>query len=102
MLCAFFLTGCDEPVGTIRTRTADAQHCTPDTVQKRADFILECVVGGNPKSDEEPEDWIGICQTMAEETFCPVVPMNITEECSASMFGDCNWWIVRTRVPVGT
>ena len=44
--------------------------CSDDTVEDRAQFVLECIENANPKSDEEPEDWIGICQRMADSNYC--------------------------------
>lgn len=40
--------------------------------QKQAEFILKCIENANPKSDEEPEDWITICQAMSEDLFCTI------------------------------
>ncbi len=44
--------------------------CTEDSKKDRADFTLECIKNANPKSDEEPEDWIYMCERMAKDNFC--------------------------------
>ncbi len=38
-----------------------------------SDTFLKCVLNGNPKSDEEPEDWIPVCAKVAKEVWCPLV-----------------------------
>lgn len=35
-------------------------------------FILDCIKNANPKSDEEPEDWIYMCKNMSLDLFCTV------------------------------
>lgn len=82
---------------------ASKHHCTPDTAQQRADFILRCVEGANPKSDEEPEDWIRHCQYMAEETLCSIQTITIVERCAhgESLFGSCTYWMEVSREPIG-
>lgn len=65
-------------------------HCTSETVKERADFILQCVENANPKSDEEPEDWIRDCQRMAEDTFCESRVFEITQVCGHK--GGCLWF----------
>ncbi len=63
----FFLSGCEDQHRTVeRSRLI----CQEETKKPRADFILKCIGNANPKSDEEPEDWIYKCKVMAEETFC--------------------------------
>jgi hypothetical protein len=34
-----------------------------------AKFILDCIENANPKSDEEPEDWLHICERMATNLY---------------------------------
>lgn len=34
-------------------------------------WTLECIIGANPYSDEEPEDWIAACRTTGRGLFCP-------------------------------
>ena len=40
--------------------------------KEQAVFVLECIKNANPKSDEEPEDWIGDCKTMSNDLFCEI------------------------------
>lgn len=43
----------------------------PDVVQNnRASFILECIKNGNPQADEDPEDWIPLCEEMSIHLYC--------------------------------
>ena len=46
-------------------------ECDPAEV---ADFALTCIENANPKSDEEPEDWIDKCQNMAMNLLCKEDP----------------------------
>ncbi len=92
--------GCADPKGSTRTYSVDANHCTQDTVADRSNFILACIANANPKSDEEPEDWLKICQQIAEQTICPITRVRVTDECISATFGRCNFWEERTRVPV--
>jgi len=50
----------------------DAVTCdkpSKELAAKREKFILTCIKNGNPKSDEEPEDWIGKCENMAVRNY---------------------------------
>jgi len=97
------LSGCGDPEGTQRSLTVSRHHCTPNTAQQRADFILRCVEGANPKSDEEPEDWIRHCQYMAEQTLCDKQTLSLVERCANGdpLFGSCHRWEEVTRKPIG-
>jgi len=73
---AFLIVGCSDQTRIIvRTETV----CDKTTVEKRAEFILQCIINANPKSDEEPEDWITKCQWMAERTYCEKKNVEYTE-----------------------
>jgi hypothetical protein len=37
--------------------------------EKAAAFIEKCLAGANPKSDEEPEDWIPLCMKEARSMY---------------------------------
>ena len=50
-----FLIGCVEQVKSPCFVIADSVR-----VEQRK-FVIDCVTGSNPKSDEEPEDWIHEC-----------------------------------------
>ena len=93
---AFLCIGCSK--GDLRTTEKNAHHCTLDSSEKRASFILQCISNANPKSDEEPEDWITKCQNMAEETLCPEITMLITERCASN--AGC-YWVEISRTPKG-
>jgi len=67
ILTAILLSACGTEERVI---TRYETNCDNSTSEIRGQFILECIKNGNPKSDEEPEDWIGICQRMAEDTYC--------------------------------
>ena len=51
---------------------------------EQSKFVLECIKNGNPKSDEEPEDWIYMCKTMSLSMFCK------TEK--YGLFNDNRFW----------
>lgn len=75
----FFLVGCtDYPYQYTEIRTDFL--CSPEVTEQKANFILECIKNGNPVSDEEPEDWIPICQSMANKTFCELRQYKIVTE----------------------
>ena len=67
------LSACDR----VRERLRYYSECTAETVDKRATFILQCISNANPKSDEEPEDWLQKCQVIAEETYCESVQYKV-------------------------
>lgn len=52
----------------------DTYACDAVQSEKLSAFILKCIESANPKSDEEPEDWIELCQKMGRETLCSVMP----------------------------
>ena len=41
-------------------------------------FILQCLKNTNPNSDEEPEDWMYICEHIADNTYCTKQQVKIT------------------------
>ena len=97
LIALLTVAGCSDDVGMTRQITDYEKHCTQDTVDSRARFILDCIENANPKSDEEPEDWITDCRHMAEETYCPIKKVVREEECtSANEFGRCHWYMART------
>ena len=68
------------------TAAADYKHrwlpnCDTSTIESRASFTLQCINNANPKSDEEPEDWIRVCKDMAEETYCPMAMFRVYSDC---------------------
>ena len=96
LLLFFFipLSGCgDSSLGDKRKKLTSRNYCDDSTIEKRAEFILRCIKYANPLSDEEPEDWIMKCQTMAEKTFCPFSMVEVTQECvSVSIEKSCRSW----------
>ena len=65
LVCAFMLTACGEDV-----RYKKVFLCDSTTEDARSKFILDCIKNGNPNSDEEPEDWIPICENISKELHC--------------------------------
>lgn len=66
LVVSAFLLGCAEPPSyEISYRIT----CSPSV--ERADKIIACVAAANPKSDEEPEDWLRICNEMMRDALCP-------------------------------
>ena len=62
------LSGC---LGENQSNIRYAEIVTLDssTIDMRAKFILTCLKNANPKSDEEPEDWMKICGELAKKTY---------------------------------
>lgn len=57
----------------LRMRISYRSFCTE--LKDRPSYsnaFLKCVLNGNPKSDEEPEDWIPVCAKVAKEVWCPL------------------------------
>lgn len=61
------LTGCSDKDFE---STMEQIDCGPEVTEKIATFNLSCIVGANPMSDEEPEDWIRQCNRVARQTYC--------------------------------
>lgn len=85
--------GCDK--GEIRTLERNDNFCTTESKEERAHFILQCIENANPKSDEEPEDWIVKCEDISTRTFCKEITVMITQECSSNL--GCIWREIRRR-----
>lgn len=49
------------------TKTTSYSLCDK---KQQSEFILDCIKNANPKSDEEPEDWIYMCKNMSLDLFC--------------------------------
>lgn len=82
LLLLALLVGCDQfEFGDTYTTKRTDNRCADDTVESRADFTLQCIENANPKSDEEPEDWILKCQTMATNLYCPKVSVLVDHQC---------------------
>lgn len=69
-----------------RVAYKNGTECASDTMDARSKFILECIKNANPKSDEEPEDWIYMCKRMAVDTFCYDKQIKI-KQCRGTIFG---------------
>ena len=73
------VTGCsDEPQYRIVERLVT--KCDDATKDARANWINQCIANANPKSDEEPEDWLRQCQWIAEDIFCDEVNMAVRQQ----------------------
>lgn len=81
-----FLSGCKEQTRDYHTTRV---VCDKSTVDNRANFTLKCIENANPRSDEEPEDWIYKCENMAKELYCEDVPVIIHQRSPAWK----NYWI---------
>ena len=87
ILSIIFLVGCED-YPQYRTITKLNFACTDEVTDKRASFTLECIKGANPKSDEEPEDWIRICKSMATETYCKREAVKVNQV----RYNSSVWW----------
>ena len=67
LLLIIFVVSCNERYvgGVLETLV-----CKDKTMKSRRTFILKCIKNANPKSDEDPEDWIMLCNTMALDIYC--------------------------------
>lgn len=91
LILAVFLVSCGEPE-QFRTISREEVVCSNATRDQRANFILTCLKNANPHSDEEPEDWIGKCQTMAEETLCGKRFVKVNQHKAATGFMEHSYW----------
>jgi len=91
LLLAVILTGiivgCDTHISK-RKITRTQPVCDTTTSRERSEFILTCIKNANPNSDEEPEDWILLCEKMAERTLCSVVQVEVIQRKNCSQ---CYW-----------
>jgi len=77
-LLLLFVLGCTYEVPKKRVIKRNRIVCEKNTISERANFILNCIKNANPKSDEEPEDWIEICKKMAETIYCNKKLIDVT------------------------
>ena len=78
------MLGCEDPPQAPNLTTV--LECREEHKEKLAPWILECIANANPKSDEEPEDWIGRCEGMGRRTLCDQIPALRYQTC-----GSCSW-----------
>ena len=71
------LAGCSKEKNRVVSRIVS--DCKPSSKEIRGEFILQCIKNANPNSDEEPEDWIMMCKTMAVATYCDEVTAKVTQ-----------------------
>ena len=82
------VVGCEFKKPNVRVRTRKEKICNKNTVNKRKDFILNCIKNANPKSDEEPEDWIYICENISKNVFCVEKLIHVKQH---KYCWDCSW-----------
>lgn len=86
-IACLLVTGCGE-YESIRTVKRLDFICGDSTIEKRAEFTLSCIANANPNSDEEPEDWIMLCQKMAIKNYCHEKTVNVSQQRECS---NCSW-----------
>ncbi len=71
LILLFLLIGCTED-DKDDYRTRYLMNCSESVEGKEilSKFVLACIKNANPKSDEEPEDWIRLCQKMGKDIHC--------------------------------
>ena len=77
LICLIALSGCEKPFeeyAEVKTKTV----CNESDSDKRAAFILQCIFNANPKSDEEPEDWLNKCENFSNNLFCKKMAVEVT------------------------
>lgn len=79
-----FLAGCERIVVT------SEYQCNKDTLEQRASFTLDCIKNANPMSDEDPEDWIAVCEETSIRTYCEKVKGFFTWGLSPTGFKACS------------
>lgn len=86
VIVMFVLAGCSGEKEIYRVKTV--YDCPNDNTEQRVDFILKCIENANPKSDEEPEDWIYMCENMALKAFCTArtIKVNFKKDCYSCMY----------------
>jgi len=79
VLLAICLSGCSESTPKDKSkevlkkaRISYKYYCqTPEQKSCMIRAAIGCAEAANPKSDEEPEDWLPKCKELAEEGCCP-------------------------------
>ena len=51
---------------------SQTRYCKEYSLEAKQ-WISDCIKNANPKSDEEPEDWILQCRLTATQIYCPMV-----------------------------
>lgn len=76
MFVLVLLVGCSKAEDRVIKRMSSNCDGTENNV---SEFTLQCIKNANPKSDEEPEDWIYMCKNMAVDTFCKKVSVTVKQ-----------------------
>lgn len=87
VLSLALLAGCGSRRGEVYSRVSADNWCEGHEVEYR-DFVASCIKDANPKSDEEPEDWISQCEQTGKRIICPIRSTVTTYLCTNS---DCSW-----------
>ncbi|MCK4828371.1 hypothetical protein KA005_72245 [bacterium] len=88
LLVYSLLNGCDSPSPEYREYIGQRSQCLDDSHENLSAFVLQCIKNANPKSDEEPEDWIYICRNMGKEIFCPDKTFQVKQ---VRLCRECPW-----------
>jgi hypothetical protein len=87
VIVVLVLSGCSgEEIGY---KVKNVYDCSEDIDQARAVFLLNCIKNANPNSDEEPEDWLYICERISLNTYCPKKQVRYQVKRSCFM---CAWY----------
>ena len=71
----FIISACSFPLppDSANMRTDYRRYCsTPEEQKCFGKHFVDCASAANPKSDEEPEDWLPHCKEAAGEACCPL------------------------------
>ena len=69
----FVVFACEPIVSSDSMEVYYRRYCsTPEQQECFGDRNIACIDAANPKSDEEPEDWLPHCRKMAREACCPL------------------------------
>ena len=87
------LSGCESEMGIERDFITVDRVCADTVSEVIGEFTLHCIDNANPKSDEEPEDWIDMCHEMAVDIYCPLKKRIDRKVCTnTGADGSCHWY----------
>lgn len=69
IIVALTLTGCSVAERTWEPTILRSCETEAERTALQA-WILECIERANPKSDEEPEDWMPTCEAIGRRAIC--------------------------------
>lgn len=78
IIIIILFTGCSYSNKKQRILKTSKITCNEKIIKEKSQFILDCIKSVN--TNEEPEDWITLCEEIATKTFCKEVPVILYQE----------------------